>query len=132
MNATQLIQQMKTGAELSGGEKILGGLTVTLLAMVIVFLVLIVLMSAIKLMGKVLSRTNKQPEKVAPAAAPIAAAEVIEEDDDEEIAAVIGAVVAMMSAGGQGALTVRKITRVEGQRPNWAVSGSQDAMRPLQ
>ena len=55
-----LIDRLRSGAEMSLGEKLLAGVEVSVFAMVVVFAVLILLMFIVKLMGSVMKNGEKK------------------------------------------------------------------------
>lgn len=118
MTAIELLHQLGVGADLSMGDKFQGGGIVTLLAMLIVFVVLILLIFAIKIMGKVLQKDEPEPVKKT-ASAPASKAEAIETDETETIAA-ISAAVAQVMGKSTTQIRVKKIERVGASMPAWA------------
>lgn len=118
-------------------DKLLYSTITLILGMGITFLVLILLMAAIKVMSAAL--TGKKEQKAEPVPqpvvkAPVAAPSVIEvkdESDDQELIAVITA--AIMSFQGEHGEDKRfriNSVRKAGERvPSWAAAGIHDAMR---
>jgi sodium pump decarboxylase gamma subunit len=122
MDLTQLLETMKLDiTSLGTGEKVFGGLVVTLLCMVIVFLVLIVLMFIVKAMRVISGEKKKtdepKPEIITETKAPAPASAIA--GDDDELTAVITAVLAAAEGSGSG-LVVRSITRVPDYGTQWS------------
>jgi sodium pump decarboxylase gamma subunit len=122
MDLTQLLQTMRDDiASLDLGQKVVGGLVVTLLCMVIVFMVLIVLMFIVKAM-RVARKEKGNADGERPAvktAPPVSLPSAIISEDGDEIAAVIAAALAA-AGGGESGLIVRNITRVPDQGTQWS------------
>ena len=122
MNASALLDKLASGADLTVSDKLMSGIIVTILAMSIVFLILILLIFAIKLMGKILYR---ETPKVEPAV-PVAIREEVEKEDDLEVVAVITAAIAEMMNKGTGEIRVTRIQRLGLARPTWATTGKNE------
>lgn len=116
MNINDIIVQMKNDVSLlSSGEVAIGGLAVTVLSMVIVFAVLTMLMYMIKIMTKILVKTEKEVEEVSNATNSVLEASV---GNTEEIAAIMAAISAI-SGVGENKLVIRNI-KVCGEN-NWSL-----------
>ncbi len=113
---------------MTAGEKITSGLMVAAVGMTITFLALIVLWVALIVMSKVLGQTNKKTEASKPAvkaepsvATPVASA--APEQDDEELVAVLTAAVAASLKTSVHNIVVKNIVRVPDARPTWSRAG---------
>ena len=124
----ELIAQMAADvSSMSLAEKMLGGLVVTLFSMVIVFIVLVIIMYAIKIMTSSLSEKPKkikieevkvaQEDKVTPISDTFQAGAG---NDEEEIAAVMAAI-ATYYASGDTKIVIRSIAR--NGMSSWANAG---------
>ena len=124
----ELIAQMAADvSSMSMAEKMLGGLVVTLFSMVIVFIVLVIIMYAIKIMTSSLSEKPKkikieevkvaQEDKVTPISDTFQAGAG---NDEEEIAAVMAAI-ATHYASGETRIVIRNIAR--NGMSSWANAG---------
>ena len=117
-----LIDRLRSGAEMSLGDKLLAGVEVSVFAMVVVFAVLILLMFIVKLMGSVKGGAKKVQDKTE--ALPMsqqtaAAVQQVAVDDGEAVAAIVAAISAM-SKGNDCKIVVRNITRLNDA---WAKAG---------
>lgn len=94
-----LIDRLRSGAEMSLGEKLLAGVEVSVFAMVVVFAVLILLMFIVKLMGSVMKSGEKKVQDKTDASPPTqqtaAAVRQVAVDDSEAVAAIVAAISAM-------------------------------------
>ena len=122
----ELITQMASDvSSMSMAEKMLGGLVVTLFSMMIVFVVLMIIMYAIKLMTSSLS---EKPKKIKEDDVKVAKSEEIPQisesckakNDNEEIAAVMAAI-ATHYASGETRIVIRNIAR--NGMSSWANAG---------
>ena len=122
----ELITQMASDvSSMSMAEKMLGGLVVTLFSMMIVFVVLMIIMYAIKLMTSSLS---EKPKKIKEDDVKVAKSEEIPKisesckakNDNEEIAAVMAAI-ATYYASGDTKIVIRSIAR--NGMSSWANAG---------
>ncbi len=111
---------------LSMGEKMLGSFITMCMGMGITFLILLLLWLIIAIMNKVMNTGGK--EQVAAPPADRAAAPVASAKDDGALIAVIAAAVAAASGTSVNNLVVRKISRVTGDLPSWAVAGTADCI----
>ena len=111
---------------LSMGEKMLGSFITMCMGMGITFLILLLLWLIIAIMNKVMNTGGK--EQVAAPPADRAAAPVASAKDDGVLIAVIAAAVATASGTSVNNLVVRKISRVTGDLPSWAVAGTADCI----
>jgi sodium pump decarboxylase gamma subunit len=113
---------------LSTGEKLLGSLVVMVLGLLTCFIVLLIIMLAIRVMGSAVGRTKKPKEAaaVAPSPAPAPAANPVvaaPQADEEELIAVITAAIAAMTGGSS---VIIKNIREKKSAPalsNWVVTG---------
>ena len=122
----ELITQMASDvSSMSMAEKMLGGLVVTLFSMMIVFVVLMIIMYAIKLMTSSLS---EKPKKIKEDDVKVAKSEEIPQisesckakHDNEEFAAVMAAI-ATYYASGDTKIVIRSIAR--NGMSSWANAG---------
>ena len=99
------------------------GLAYTVMGILVVFMILIIIMFAIKAMALV-SGNNKEKEtselKKAEAASAPAAAAAVKKDNDEEIIAVITAAIASMLGESATGFRVRSYRKVQGDEWNKA------------
>jgi len=121
MNINEILDLMThdIGA-LNFGQKMFGGLVVTVLSMAIVFAILILLMGVIKLLEK--SMGGAAPKEVAPEAQ-VVETEVEYEEDMGELVAVISAAVASSMGVSESSIRVVNIARLGESSPSWARSG---------
>ena len=123
-----ILSAAATDAMTVGEKASMGGITM-LIGMGTVFLGLIILIGAIKilslLMGEKQKKQAAEPAPApAPAPAPVAAAPVAQEDEDELIA-VLTAAVAMMTEGTGGKYRITSFRRVGSNAPAWNRAGRQ-------
>ena len=126
---------------LTFGEKMAGGGVTLLMGMGFTFIILIIIMFAIKAMGALFAKgEQKSKAKAEPTPAPAAAraavpavpseapAEVSPDSDPALIAVIMAAIAA--SEGGQPLdnLRVSRITRIPGTKPVWGAAGVKDAL----
>ena len=111
-------------------DKLIFGLTVTVIGIAVVFCGLVVLIGLIKLVAMAtggISKPKKEKAAPAPAPAPVPAAPVAEaqpvQADDALIAVISAAVAAMMEDGS--AFTVRRIRRVSNATA-WSRAGREE------
>lgn len=126
----ELIKQMATDvSSMTLAEKMLGGLIVTVFSMAIVFLVLLLIMYAIKAMtssaSKVASRreakvVNEASEDVRIQEMPI---EKIQDNNEEVVAAIMGALNAYYSSS-QSKIVIKNIVKKDND--TWANAGMLD------
>lgn len=116
-------------------EKFLFCLTVFVLGMATVFVGLVILIGAIKLVSAIIRRSqgNKEKKTPEPTKAPVALApvsvpvkEVVSVYDDPEIIAVISAAIAAFDPTGKR-LVVRSVRRL-GSRSAWADAGRREQL----
>ena len=130
-----------TGEGMTVGESMANAGQTILIGLVVVFAVLILLTLIFYLFGRIMDRKGGNvPVKAEPAvktvpvppAAPakMAPAPVASADDDEVIAVIAAAVAAMGASEGKR-YAVRKVTRVRGERPAWAMAGLTESTRPF-
>jgi sodium pump decarboxylase gamma subunit len=127
-----LINNLKDPATLelmSAGDKILGGIMVSVIGMTITVLCLALLWGAIAVMTKVLVKKPKtQPVVVVPNAAPVQVAIIEETEEDEDLIAVITAAIAASLNTSIHNIVVQNIVRVPDDTPAWAKSGRIEQM----
>ena len=111
-------------------DKLIFGLTVTLVGILIVFFGLVVLMTLITVMGALTKERKKTPKTKAqevsaptPVAAPAPVVQTPAAQDDALIAVISAAVAMMMDEGSQ--FTVRRIRRIN-NAPAWGRSGREE------
>ena len=130
---------------LSVGEKVTTSLTILITGFVVVFAVLILLISLIKVYGIIVTKAlesvekskaaktatlEKTSESIAVADEPVELPESIDDNSlNEEIIAVIAAAVDAMY--GEGTVKVKSIKRVPQSRPVWGTAGIMDNTRPF-
>jgi len=93
----ELMKNAETLAQMSFGQKMSGCLTVTLLGLGTCFVVLIVLMGAISLLRKSISKKANGDEAAAPVAAAAAPAPAVAAQDDALDPAVVAAIAAAIT-----------------------------------
>lgn len=122
----ELIAQMASDvSSMTLAEKMLGGLVVTIFSMAIVFIVLAMIMYAIKLMTSSLSEKPKKikDEEVKVAEEPVSQPSETYQDmasEHEEIAAVMAAITSYY-ASGDTKIVIRNIAR--NRTSSWANAG---------
>ena len=118
-----LIDRLRSGPEMSLGDKLLAGVEVSVFAMVVVFAVLILLMFIVKLMGSVIKggakKVQDKTEALPMSQQTAAAVQQVAVDDGEAVAAIVAAISAM-SKGNDCKIVVRNITRLNDA---WAEAG---------
>jgi sodium pump decarboxylase gamma subunit len=123
---------------MSVGDKMGSSLMVMLIGLAVVFLGLVILIAACKILSIAFSKQKQAPKKAvqdAPkTAAPVPAAPaapVQPQDDSDELAAVIAAVIAAMGQAQttvpKGGFVVRRVRRV-GNSSNWAAAGREELL----
>ncbi len=125
MNINEILDQMSHDiSTLSFGEKMLGGLTVTLLSMAIVFTVLVLLIAVIKSMEILLNGKNKETidESIDIIDNNTKINDVADEDSLELVAAITAAIASSMGVS-QSKIRVVNINRTEDITPSWAKNG---------
>lgn len=123
-----ILSAAATDAMTVGEKASMGGITM-LIGMGTVFLGLVILIGAIKILSSLMGeKKKKQAAEPAPAPAPtpapVAAASVAQEDEDELIA-VLTAAVAMMTEGTGGKYRITSFRRVGSHAPAWNRAGRQ-------
>ncbi|MGL5439005.1 MAG: OadG family protein [Filifactoraceae bacterium] len=127
MSINDIIAQMKVDVSaLSFGEKLIGGIAVTVLSMLIVFIVLSLLRHLIKVMSMIMNRsltTNKEVV-VGDKTFLESKKDIVETlnitDEEQEIAVIMAAISSMISVG-ESKLVIRKIAYVG--ESNWSMQG---------
>ncbi len=121
MNINEILDQMSTDVTvLSFGEKMFGGLIVTLLSMFIVFVVLVILIGVIKSLDILI---NGKTKKINHENIDIIEIEEEPEEDSLELIAVITAVIACSIGVNESKIRVVNINRVNDISPSWAKNG---------
>jgi len=118
MNISQLLEALKdSSVNLTVGEKLLAGFSVTLLSMTVVFIVLVIIAVIISLL---------QREKVKPAPVQIVNSEPLniqevsnETPDMEELVSVITAAICAATGNSTNNILVRKIVRSNNSKSSW-------------
>lgn len=132
MNASELLYLMSRDIDsLTTGEKMFGASIVTLLSMGIVFVVLVLLMAAVKAMNYTIA---EKPQKVlkengSEADLPVSFSEPVKaEEDDGEVIAVISAALASAMNKSVSEIRVISVKRAEEAEPLWAKNGRWNQM----
>lgn len=122
-----MIDNLKSGMEMSFGDKIFAGFEVAFFAMAIVFCVLILLMIIIKLMGNIVIKNEKKvQQKMAESQPQVSATQTVQPTivesavDESEIIAAIVAAISSMSEGSDCKIVIRNIT---GVNESWSNAG---------
>lgn len=132
MNASELLYLMSRDIDsLTTGEKMFGASIVTLLSMGIVFVVLVLLMAAVKAMNytiaekpqKVLKENGSEADLPASFSEPVKA-----EEDEGEVIAVISAALASAMNKSVSEIRVISVKRAEEAEPLWAKNGRWNQM----
>ncbi|GAA0104432.1 hypothetical protein UT300013_10540 [Paraclostridium sordellii] len=115
MNISQLLEELKDPSSvLSTGEKLLGGISVALLSMGVVFIILVI----IALIITILQKDRSSKTKV----------DIVKNEDDEnklngddfkELVAVITASIAASTENSTNNIIVRKIQRSNNNKSSW-------------
>lgn len=115
MNISQLLEELKDPSSvLSTGEKLLGGISVALLSMGVVFIILVI----IALIITILQKDRSSKTKV----------DIVKNEDDEnklngddfkELVAVITASIAASTRNSTNNIIVRKIQRSNNNKSSW-------------
>lgn len=132
MNASELLYLMSRDIDsLTTGEKMFGASIVTLLSMGIVFVVLVLLMAAVKAMNYTIA---EKPQKVlkengSEADLPVSFSEPVKAEEDEgEVIAVISAALASAMNKSVSEIRVISVKRAEEAEPLWAKNGRWNQM----
>lgn len=132
MNASELLYLMSRDIDsLTTGEKMFGASIVTLLSMGIVFVVLVLLMAAVKAMNYTIA---EKPQKVlkengSEADHPVSFSEPVKAEEDEgEVIAVISAALASAMNKSVSEIRVISVKRAEEAEPLWAKNGRWNQM----
>lgn len=132
MNASELLYLMSRDIDsLTTGEKMFGASIVTLLSMGIVFVVLVLLMAAVKAMNYTIA---EKPQKVlkengSEADLPVSFSEPVKTEEDEgEVIAVISAALASAMNKSVSEIRVISVKRAEEAEPLWAKNGRWNQM----
>ncbi|KXZ38909.1 sodium pump decarboxylases, gamma subunit [Alkalithermobacter thermoalcaliphilus JW-YL-7 = DSM 7308] len=131
MDLSILIDKMSTDiSSLTAVERLVGGLTATFLAMVIVFVVLILIMFCVSLMNRVLIERQKSKQEVESVSLK---EEVYEEEDtnEEELIAVITSAIAASLNTSTSNIVVRNIIRTNSIDPAWSKAGRVEQMKKI-
>ena len=121
MNINEILDQMSNDITvLNFGEKMFGGLIVTVLSMSIVFIVLIILIGVIKLLDILVNGKTKVTDDEN-----IDMIEIEDEpkEDSLELVAVITAAIACSMGVSESKIRVVNINRVNDASPSWAKNG---------
>lgn len=115
MNISQLLEALKDPSSvLSTGEKLLGGISVALLSMGVVFIILVIIALIITILQKDRSSKTKL--------------DIVKNEDDEnksneddfkELVAVITASIAVSTGNSTNNIIVRKIQRSNNNKSSW-------------
>jgi len=135
LSAAMTEQEMM--AAMSMGNKVTNSLMVMLIGLTVVFLGLVILIVACKILSVIFSAKKAEPKKAAPAPAkpaapaPAPAPVAVPAQEDDEIAAVIAAVIAAMGSASadapKGDFIVRRVRRV-GNSSNWSRAGREELL----
>ena len=127
MDILEMMKNPEILKTLSIGEKMLGSLIVMVLGIVTCFIVLLIIMFAIRIMGAAVGEKKKpQVPSVAPAPAPAPAASPVvaapQEDEGELIAVITAAITAMR---GSSSFRIRNISEKKAPPAlsNWVSAG---------
>ena len=124
MNINEILDQMAHDITvLTFGEKMFGGLVVTVLSMTIVFLVLILLIGIIKAMDSMVNPKSKNETEENFESEYIQNYEQEDYEDMSELVAVISAAVACSMGVNESKIKVVNINRVGNDSPTWAKNG---------
>ena len=121
MNINEILDQMSSDITvLNFGEKMFGGLIVTVLSMSIVFIVLIILIGVIKLLDILVNGKTKVTDDEN-----IDMIEIQEESEQDslELIAVITAAISCSIGVSESKIRVVNINRVNDISPSWAKNG---------
>ena len=111
----------------SANDLIMAGLAYTVMGILVVFMILVIIMFAIKAMA-LFSKGNKEgiESKKAEAAPAPAAAAAVKKEDDSEIVAAITAAIAMMLGESKTGFRIRSYRRV--QDGEWNKAGRREVL----
>lgn len=119
MNISQLIEALKDPSiVLSFSDKLLVGVSVALLAMVIVFIILLTIAGIITL----LQRDGSNKKQITPKVVESMEVNKVEEENNEdigELVSVITAAIASATGNSTNNIVVRKIQRTNNNRTSW-------------
>ncbi|MGL6105417.1 OadG family transporter subunit [Romboutsia sp.] len=112
MNISQLLEALKdTPVNLSVGEKLIAGFSVTVLSMVVVFIVLVLIAWLISLLQKEKEKEKETVETKENTSA--------EKEDIGELVSVITAAICAATGNSSNNIVVRKIVRSNNSKSSW-------------
>lgn len=118
MNISQLLEALKdTSTTISVGEKLIAGISVTLLSMTVVIIVL----TLISVLISLLQREKQKPiqKNTNEIINNTVVEDVNNEEDDMELVSVITAAIAQATGRSSDSLIVRKISRNNNLQTSW-------------
>lgn len=120
MNISELLELMKSDiSSLGMGELLLGGLVVTLLSMVMVFIILVLIQYSIKLLQREPKEKPVEVKTQQEQAATISSDTQPKEENIEELVSVITAAIAASRGNSANNVVVRRIVRTNNTQGNW-------------
>lgn len=144
-NLYGLLAAAENGEGMTTAEILQNAGETILIGVVVVFSVLILLTIVFYLFGWIMDRISGKPKAPAKPATPVAApakaaptapAAPVKKaasaaNAEDEVIAVIAAAIAAMGAAEGKRYAVKKVTRVRGDRPAWAMAGLAESTRPF-
>jgi Na+-transporting methylmalonyl-CoA/oxaloacetate decarboxylase gamma subunit len=119
MNISQLLEALKDPSiNLTVGEKLLAGFSVTILSMVVVFIVLIIISTIISLLQR--EKTNKPAQLIKNEETDLGYQSTNSDyENNEELVSVITASTAAATGNSTNNILVKKIVRSNNSKTSW-------------
>ena len=119
MNISQLLEALKDPSmNLTVGEKLLAGFSVTILSMVVVFIVLVIISTIISLLQR--EKTNKPAQLIENEETDLRDQSVSSDyENNEELVSVITAAISAATGNSTNNILVKKIVRSNNSKTSW-------------
>ena len=119
MNISQLLEALKDPAmNLTVGEKLLAGFSVTILSMVVVFIVLVIISTIISLLQR--EKTNKPAQFIKNEETDLIYQSASSDyENNEELVSVITAAISAATGNSTNNILVKKIVRSNNSKTSW-------------
>ncbi len=119
MNISQLLEALKDPSmNLTVGEKLLAGFSITILSMVVVFIVLIIISTIISLLQR--EKTNKPAQLIENEETDLRDQSASSDyENNEELVSVITAAISAATGNSTNNILVKKIVRSNNSKTSW-------------